>query len=241
LPALRANDSVEAVVVYTDAPSASAGESNPALLNHAVQGTSSDVLLFLDEEVEPLTDNWLDELLLWIEQPGIGVVGGKLLYPDGRLHQGCLMVGLQGVVGRLFHGMESGSDIFGRTEWYRNCLAVGGECLMIRRDLFTTLGGFDEGYQRGGHDVDLCLRVFQQGRRIVHNPLAAFRYHGPFSETVELGEADRERLRRRSGPFLRAGDPYFNDNLSRQSAQPRFRAREEGVSLLPPRLRARAG
>jgi cellulose synthase/poly-beta-1,6-N-acetylglucosamine synthase-like glycosyltransferase len=213
-------------------------ETRAATLNRAARSTRADVLLFLEDTVEPIGAEWLDELLLWIEQPGIGVAGGKLLYPDGRLHQGCLVIGLHGFVGRLFHGMAAGPDVFGNLDWYRNCLAVGGACLMIRRLRFEALGGFDEDYQMGGHDVDLCLRLFQKGQRIVMNPYACFRYHGAEGAEIVLREADAERLRRRCRPFLLAGDPYFNPNLSRRSPQPRFRDAAEPLADERPQTQA---
>lgn len=203
-------------------------ETRGAVWNRAARMARGDALLFLDEAAEPLSPQAVGELLLWVERPEIGVVGGKLLRASGTIDRGPLVVGMGGLAGALFAGWpERTSRLFGSCEWYRNCLAVSGVCLMIRRDVLDAVGGFDDAYHRGGCDVDLCLRVHSLGYRNVYNPFARFRAHDELPVLLALDGDDDERLREQCRPFLEAGDPYFNVNLSLAAGDVSFREADE--------------
>ena len=165
--------------------------------------------------------DWLSEMAHLLERPAIGAVGAKLLQVDGTLHHAGLVVGLDGLIGRPYAGAPDGYvGILGHTEWYRNYLAVSGDCLLVPRDLFDAIGGFDEDYRGPGADVDLCLRVWEHGRRVVYTPYAKLWHLGPAAATREWPARELDRLRARCGPILAAGDPFFHPHASRCSAVP---------------------
>ena len=121
---------------------------SPASLNLAARRASGDALLFFSERLVVDSPDWLSEMAHLLERPAIGAVGAKLLQVDGTLHHAGLVVGLDGLIGRPYAGAPDGYvGILGHTEWYRNYLAVSGDCLLIPRDLFDAIGGFDEHYR----------------------------------------------------------------------------------------------
>lgn len=145
-----------------------------------------DYLLFLNNDVEVITPDWLERMLVVAQQPGIGAVGATLLYPDETLQHA-------GIVSRHadagFHS-ERASDHchvyrgkpahyagrHGELRHVRRAPAVTGACLLVRKDLFNQLGGFDERHAITFNDVDLCQRVRQRGLHVAITPHARL-YH----------------------------------------------------------------
>jgi GT2 family glycosyltransferase len=106
----------------------------------------------------------------------------------------------------------------------RNYSAVTAACLMVRRSVFTDVGGFDEGLPVDFNDVDFCLRVRQAGYRIVFTPYAQLFHH----ESASVGarawrREDVELMRQRWGALIE-DDPHYNPNLTRDTSDFRLPA-----------------
>lgn len=189
--------------------------------NLGVEQARGELLLFLNNDTEILDPEWLDDLAGWAERPGVGVVGAKLIRPDGTLQHAGIIMGLLGHGSHIFDG---GSDkrytFFGSTEWYRNYLAVTGACLMMRRTVFEAVGGFDPAYEVGYGDIEICLRAFQKGYRNVYTPYARLRHHEGGSRGFDLPAGDVLRASLQLYPAVHTGDPFFNPNLSYRHRQP---------------------
>lgn len=147
-----------------------ADQSNlAAIRNRAASMVSEDLLLFLDEDVEPTNPRWLSQLVGWSRLPGVGAVGPKFLSPDRRALDAGLVHGLnEGLVGRSFRAQfwEFGAAVLARAN--RNCAAVSANCLLTHRRLFLDLGGFDESRFPGAHaDADYGHRLRDAGHRVV--------------------------------------------------------------------------
>lgn len=199
-----------------------------AVNNFGARHAGGQALLFLSGDVEPIDPTWLEELVDCAERPRVGVAGAKLIRPDGTLHHAGTILGLGGLTGGLFAGVPDGANtIFGSTDWYRNLLAVSWDCMMVRRDLFEELGGLDEEYSLYGSDVDFCLKARDRGFRIVYTPFARLRYHGSGPDHASIPRDDLARLHARCFPFLMAGDPFYNPNLSLRSPNPALRPSSE--------------
>jgi glycosyltransferase involved in cell wall biosynthesis len=189
--------------------------------NLAAQWASGEILVFLNDDTQPLAADWLTELSGWLQMPEVGIVGAKLLRPTGLIQHGGIVIGFGGHGSHLFDGArESTYGPFGSTEWYRDCLAVTGACLAIHRRLFSELGGFDEAYQVGYGDIDLCLRVVDAGKRVIYTPFARIIHHEGATRGFWLPPADVLRASASFLPRIIAGDPYFNPNLSAFSRIP---------------------
>lgn len=192
----------DAILVNEAAPSAQR-------LNAAAARAGGDVLVFLDARLEPVTPDWLGELVSQALRPEVGCVGTRIGGPGSRvLHAGVVLGGARGVrleAPALF-GDEPGP--MGASGVIRNASAVRGGCLAVSATAFRQLGGFDASYERSLYDVDFGLRASEIGLRVVYDPHAAMRSRRRRLPTP--ADADLNRLLERWSSRIREGDPYYN-------------------------------
>jgi GT2 family glycosyltransferase len=203
-----------------------------AVCNLGARHSTGDLVLFLNNDIRVLTSDWLDELVLWAQRKDIGVVGAKLLAPDRTIQHAGVIMGLTGFAGHVFAGSSEGqSSIFGFPEWYRNLSAVTGACMMLRREVFEEVGGFNEEYLLCGSDVMLCLRIRSLGYRILYDPFVRLEHLGSATHQGGIPLRDFEISLRDYHTYLEAGDPYFNPNLSCCHLYPTLRPKGEASPL----------
>ncbi len=184
--------------------------------NCAARSATGRFLLFLNNDTEIVTPEWITAMMEFAQQPEIGVVGAKLLYPNGTIQHAGVTVGLGGVAGHPLVGFSAESPhYFGITGVVRNCSAVTAACMLVRRDVFERVGGFDENMPVGFNDVDFCMRVLRAGYRIVWTPFAVLYHHESASRGRSVDPKDVEFMRNRWGEAL-LNDPYYNPNLTLQ-------------------------
>jgi ADP-heptose:LPS heptosyltransferase/GT2 family glycosyltransferase len=184
--------------------------------NLAAQAASGEFLLFLNDDVEIIEPGWLDALLEYAEQPEIGVVGARLLYPDRKIqHAGIFWVPGGGRHAFRFSA-EDNLGYFGLALTPRNVVAVTGACLLVRRREFDALGGFDERHDVINNDVDFCLRARARGRRIVYTPFATLIHHELASRSAIADDFDATAFDERWADQLAAGDPFYHPSLTRE-------------------------
>ncbi len=202
-----------------------------------------EYLLFLNNDVEIMSPSWLDELVMWVSRPSVGVVGAQLLYPDGRLQHAGVVLGLVGSAGHVFIGEDPAvSTPFGSPNWYRDCLAVTGACLMTRREVFEALGGFDEGYRLTFSDITYCLAAVDAGYRVIYNPAARLVHHEGGTRGRHIPITDLQRMYWELRPRVAAGDPFYNPLLSHLVGTPSLRrAFEEPAAARMDRIQEHLG
>ncbi|MGP9825059.1 glycosyltransferase [Ectopseudomonas khazarica] len=178
--------------------------------NRAAEQARGEYLLLLCGDAAIVNADWLDELLNHAQRPEVGVVGGKLLTPGGRIAQAGLLLGLNGPATPAFAGesMEAAGYLH-RLQVDQNYSAVGEACLMVRAELFQQLGGLDA-QLAAFRDVDLCLRVRAAGYLTVWAANAIVLHE---AEQVRAGAAAEDQLYERYLPQL-ANDPAYNRNLA---------------------------
>ncbi|MBR8320605.1 glycosyltransferase family 2 protein, partial [Burkholderia cenocepacia] len=146
--------------------------------NFAEKHASGDVLCFLNDDVEAIEPDWLKEMVSHALRPDIGAVGAKLLYADGFVQHAGVVMGIGGFAShahRLYPSTHPGYA--GRAALVQNFSAVTGACLVMRREVFREVGGFDEeNLPVAFNDVDLCLRVREAGYRVVWTPYAVLHH-----------------------------------------------------------------
>jgi O-antigen biosynthesis protein len=194
------------------------GEFNySAINNFGVEQARGDQILFLNNDVEVVQPDWLAALLEHAQCPGVGAVGAKLLYPDGRIQHAGVLVGVHGPVVHAFRGWsESAIEHPRLSDAVRNCSGVTGACMMVPRAVFEQVGGFDPELRVAFNDIDLCLRMREQGYRIVYTPHAVLTHVESASrgDGDSYPETDRVRFESRWATVLDGGDPYHNHNLA---------------------------
>jgi GT2 family glycosyltransferase len=151
----------------------------------------------------------------------VGAVGAKLVYPNGRIQHAGVILGAGGVAAHSYRAMRSDTVGYNdRAVVDQEVSCVTAACMLVRRDAFTDVGGFDEALSVAFNDVDLCLRLRQAGWRIVWTPSAQL-YH---KESVSTGAhyvaerrsqwASEWNLVRSRWAAELAEDPFYNPNLS---------------------------
>ena len=193
------------------------GASNVSVLkNFAVRQTDCSWLLFLDGNIELIETDWLTIMAEHIQRPEVGAVGPRLLNPNDTIEHAGIVLGVNGIAQPAFRGFPSEHPGANRQlQVTRNCSAVSGACMLMRRDVFQEVGGFDEGLPDSLADIDLCLKMQRAGYLIVYTPFAKLYWHEPHHDKIDPpGEAImRERWSR-----VLQRDPYYNPNLSREDA-----------------------
>ena len=198
-----------------------------AVNNWAAKQATGEVLVFLNDDTEAVGEEWLRELVGWAQQPEIGAVGAQLLNEDGTIQHAGIILGMTGFAGQLFKFLRPGdTSLLGSTMWYRNVLAVTGACLVIRRDVFDRVGGWDERYLLAGNDVELGLRLVREGYRVVCTPFAQLRHAEQATRGSEIPEQDFRTSFEDYRGFL-FNDPYWNPNLTYDATIPAFRTGED--------------
>lgn len=190
-----------------------------ALNNAAARQTDGEFLVLLNNDIEVITPDWLDEMVSLAAQDGVGAVGARLLYGDGRLqHGGVILLGPQGIAGHAhkFLPRES-AGYMSRALLLQSFSAVTAACLVVRRAHFDAVGGLDEQHLAVAfNDVDFCLKLRAAGLRNVWTPHAELYHHESVSRGADDTPAKAERFRRevacmreRWGARL-AHDPAYN-------------------------------
>ncbi|MCU1788468.1 glycosyltransferase [Pectobacterium polaris] len=143
-----------------------------AINNFAAEKAKGDVLLFLNNDTEITNGEWLDALLNHALRPEVGIVGAKLAFADGRVQHGGIVLGMNDSAAIAFQGAPAESKGYmNRLCTTHNVSAVSAACMMMRRDVYLELGGFDEQqYPVYFGDVDLALKARQQGYLVVWTP-----------------------------------------------------------------------
>lgn len=197
-----------------------------ALSNAGAHAARGDVLLFLNNDVEVIEPGWLGELVSIASDPEVGAVGAKLLYPDGTLQHGGVVLGAGGIAGHSHLGLaRDDPGYFARMVMLQQVSAVTGACLALRRAVFEEVGGFDERHLAVAfNDIDLCLRIGVAGYRVIWTPHAQLTHH----ESKSRGSEDTPEKRTRFQAEIRTmearwgrqlvRDPFYNPNLSRAKA-----------------------
>ena len=130
--------------------------------NRAAALSQRECVLLLNNDIVPLA-GWLDALLAELDDPAVGVVGSRLLYPDRTVqHAGADFT----ANGETEHVYRYASANDPGVVSSRDCPVVTGASLLVRRSLYDALGGFDEGYFMYVEDVDLCIRAWHSGFRV---------------------------------------------------------------------------
>lgn len=172
-----------------------------------------DYLLFLSPDTAVISEHWLDEILNHAQRSEVGVVGVKLLTPDGQIAHAGHILGLEGPVGSPFVGDDlDAPGYMQRLQVAQNLSAVGGDCMMVLRELFVQLGGFADSSLADQYlSSDLCLRAREAGFLIVWTPHAQLMLekHGMTAPTAEQQDVMYEKWL----PQL-ARDPAYNPNFS---------------------------
>jgi GT2 family glycosyltransferase len=189
--------------------------------NHAVEHADGNYLLFLNNDTEVISSDWMEAMVEQAQRPSIGAVGCLLLYPDGTIQHAGVIVGLGGVAGHSHkHFPGDAPGYFYTLRAVNNVSAVTAACMMVRRAVFAEAGGLDEDFAVAFNDVDFCMRLRRLGYRNVYLPhvkLSHFESKSRGYETTPEKQArfDREiALMRERWGTANMVDSCYSPNLT---------------------------
>ncbi|MBE6975820.1 MAG: glycosyltransferase [Ruminococcaceae bacterium] len=200
-----------------------AGEFNySAINNFGAQSAQGDYLLLLNNDVEVLTPDWLEQMLMFAQRKDVGAVGAMLYYPDDTVQHAGVILGIGGVAGHAHKCFPRKSyGYVSRMTIAQNYSCVTAACVLIRREIWTAINGLDESFKVAFNDVDMCMRIRKAGYLVVWTPYAELYHYESKSrgleDTIEKQrrfQGEVERFMDRWHKELAAGDPYYNPNLS---------------------------
>ncbi len=213
--ALRADSRVR--IVQADIP------FNWSRLNNiGRQHALGQVLVFLNNDTLVISPDWLLRLSQHALLPDVATVGPMLLYPDGTIQHAGVVVGMGGWADHVFKGgaVVHFPSPFISSMVSRNVLANTGACVAIETAKFDQLGGFDEGFQICGSDVDLGIRAHRAGLQNIFLPQVRLHHLESKTRTAQIPTGDFERSAASYAPYRLEGDPYFNPNLDANLVTP---------------------
>jgi len=190
--------------------------------NAGVRFSRGELLVFLNDDTEVLSADWLEYMGGYAQLPHVGAVGAKLLYPGTGTVQHSGVLNLTNGPCHAFARIDARAPgYFARNMLEHDWLAVTGACLMIERKKFEAAGGFDEDLAVAYNDIALCLSLVEQGLYQVVCPGVELIHHESLSrgkdglDRARMARGDRERIimfGKHPGFFDR--DPFHNPNLA---------------------------
>lgn len=193
-----------------------------AINNFAVKYAKGEIIGFINNDIEIINSEWLTEMLSHAQREDIGCVGAMLYYPNDTIQHAGIIIGIGGVAGHAHKFFKRGEHgYFGRLNLIQNFSAVTAACLLVRKEVFNEVNGFNEKYLTVAfNDVDLCLRIQQAGYRNLWTPYAELYHH----ESISRGEdSSPEKIERflneieymKKTWFTDVGiDRYYSKNLT---------------------------
>ena len=198
------------------------GFNYPEINQYGIDHATGEYLLFLNNDTEMIGNDCIKEMLSYCMREDVGAVGARMYYEDGTLQHGGVIIGLGGVAGHAFLGMDGDSPgYFARAQVIHDLSAVTAACMMIKKQVYEEVGGFDPKFAVAFNDVDLCLKIRKAGYLIVYDPYAELIHYESKSRGYEDTEEKIERFNREIKLFqtrwkkiLENGDPYYSPNLT---------------------------
>lgn len=168
-----------------------------AINNFAVKAARGAYLCFLNNDIEIVDDDWLCQLMRYAVRPKAGAIGARLLYPDRTIQHAGVTVGMGNAAGHAHRGLpEHAAGYFAHALVAHRAIAVTAACLVVRRDRFEGVGGFDEVALRIAYnDVDLCLKLHQAGFENYYVPSSVLIHHESKSRGRDMAPEHVERYR----------------------------------------------
>lgn len=193
------------------------------LNNHGIREANGDLFIFLNNDTEVISKDWMERLAEQALRDGIGAVGPLLLYADGTIQHAGVVVGMGGWADHVFKGMRPQHLMNGFVSPMvrRNVLAVTGSCLVISRKTMENIGPFNEEFTVCGSDVELCLRAHQNGLKNIYDPFVRlYHFESKTRAPENIPAGDFEMSRKHYHRYFDDGDPFYNRNLSLYSTSP---------------------
>ena len=168
-------------------------------------------LLLLNDDMEVLTPDWIERMVMYSGHAGIGAVGAQLRWEDERVqHAGVILE--KGLPGHVYRGAGGELDGYARNVLVtQDYLAVTGACLMTPHDAFERVGGFSTELPVNYNDIEYCLKLRDHGLRVVYDADTILYHFESSSRDTKVNDWEKSMLLERWHAI--GADPYSNPNL----------------------------
>lgn len=192
-----------------------------AINNFGVGHSTGDIICFLNNDTEAVSEQWLDRARALLSIPAVGAVGARLLYPDGTVqHMGITLgMGAHGVAGTPHGGLPDASPgYFGKAHLLAEFSAVTAACLFVGRGDYEAVGGFDPAFAVAYNDIDLCLKLRAKALKILCDPDITLIHKESRTRGYDVDDERMTRLQREAALFIERwsetlrNDPYHSPN-----------------------------
>lgn len=191
------------------------------LTNFVAEKATGKYYIFLSNDIEIITPEWIEEMLMYVQREDVGAAGAKLYFPDNTIQHAGITLGLGGVCGHRFEKAPRDSvGYMGRLCYAQDVSAVTAACMMVKASTFNEVCGFDESLSVVYNDVDLCLKIRKAGYLIVWTPYAeAYNYGSKITGDKNLYNneiflKETENFKSKWSKEIAKGDPYYNPSLT---------------------------
>lgn len=201
------------------------GFNYSAINNFAAKRASGEYVLLLNNDIEIITPDWMEQMLMFAQREDVGAVGAKLYYPDDTIQHAGAIIGLGGVAAHSHRNFTRES--FGHMSRLcvaQNLSACTAACLLVKKSVFDEIDGLEEKFAVAFNDMDLCMKIRRAGYLIVFTPFAECYHYESKSRGYEDTPEKRARYNKEAALFqerwaeeLKKGDPYYNPNLTLSS------------------------
>lgn len=193
-----------------------------AINNYGAKKAKGDYLLFLNNDTEVISPDWIEEMLGFCQRPDTGIVGARLYFGNNTVQHAGTVIGIGGIAGHMFTDMpRERSGYMHKAAIIQDLSAVTAACMLVKRQVFDEVQGFEEQLSVAFNDVDFCLRVREKQYLVVYDPYVELYHYESKSrgaedskEKVRRFQSEIEFMRCRWETLLKKGDPYYNKNLS---------------------------
>ena len=202
-----------------------------AIVNYGVECSNGEYIVMLNNDIEFITTDWMEQMLMYAQRPDVGICGAKLYFPDRTIQHAGVTIGTRGLAGH--RSREISEKDFYREDYInivQDLSAVTAACFMVRKQLYIDMLGFDEKLAVAFNDVDFCLKVRTAKYLIVYNPFVeAYHYESKSrGEDTENSEKQKrfakeyELFVKRWSKVIAKGDPYYNRNYRLDTDLPKI-------------------
>ena len=190
-----------------------------AINNFGVAFAKGEYILFMNNDIGMIAENFVEEMLGFCQRDDVGIVGARLLYEDDTIQHAGVVIGFGG---HTFIGLHKAENsYFHRAMCAQDYSAVTAACMMSKKSVFEAVGGFTEELAVAFNDIDYCMKVREQGKLVVYAPYAVLHHYESKSRGLEDTPEKVARFNREVAVFarrwpeiLKNGDPYYNPNLT---------------------------
>ncbi len=202
-----------------------------AIVNYGVECANGEYIVMLNNDIEFITVDWMEQMLMYAQRPDVGICGAKLYFPDRTIQHAGVTIGTRGLAGH--RNREISEKDFKKDDYInivQDLSAVTAACFMVRKQLYIDMLGFDEKLAVAFNDVDFCLKVRTAKYLIVYNPFVeAYHYESKSRGEDTENEEKQKRFAREYELFVKRwskviakGDPYYNKNYRLDTDLPKI-------------------